>query len=208
MIALESILGDRLNVSVLRRLAASRAGLTGNGVARLLGAHQSSVRKALERLVETGVVTRRDVGHAASYALDERLGMVRDVLIPLFEREDRLRRDLHAQVRLAAAKLVPPARSVLLFGSVARAEPAPRDIDLLVVSPSRADTESIRDLTLSITERITHRFGLPIGLVVIAEPDLRSAPPRSLVTEVKRDGILLAGEIPQSMTVWQRVRTA
>ena len=77
MLPLEDVFGDRLNVTVLRLLAQVAGGLSGNGVARRLGLQQSAVRKALERLVARGVVTRTDVGRTAAYALDARREVVR-----------------------------------------------------------------------------------------------------------------------------------
>ena len=197
MATLETIFGDRLNVSVLRWLSASQGGLTGNGIAQRLGAHQSSVRKALERLVATGVVTRRDVGRAAAYALDENLAVVRQIILPLFAKERELWQEMERQLRAVAARAVPPARTIILFGSVARRERGSRDIDLLVISPARAANETVRDLIVARTSRLTRRYGLPIGLTVLAEPELGTAAIRSLLTEVKRDGVLLAGSLPR-----------
>jgi predicted nucleotidyltransferase len=200
MATLETILGDRLNVSLLRWLSASQAGLTGNGIAQRLGAHQSSVRKALERLVVTGVVTRRDVGRAASYALDEKLAVVRQIILPLFAKEQELWREMERQLRAVAARAVPPARAIILFGSVARRERGSRDIDLLVISPARSANETVRDRIVAGTSRLARRYGLPIGLTVLAASQLDAPAIRSLLSEVKRDGVLLAGSLPRSLT--------
>jgi predicted nucleotidyltransferase len=197
---LETILGDRLNISVLRWLAASRGGLTGNGIAKRLGAHQSSIRKALERLVTTGVVTRRDFGRSAAYALDENLAVVRKILIPMFGKERELWEELQSHLRLVATTVVPPARSIILFGSGARGQRDPQDIDLLVITPARTQNEKVRDLVIARTERISRRYGLPIGLIVMAEPELAAAAHRKLVEEVKRDGVRLAGSVPRALT--------
>ncbi len=51
---------------MLRLLGRLAGGLSGNAVARRLGLQQFAVRKALERLVARGLVTRTDVGRAAT----------------------------------------------------------------------------------------------------------------------------------------------
>ena len=84
MLPLEDVFGDRLNMSVLRQLSQILGGVSGNGLARRLGLQQSAVRKALERLVERGVVTRTDVGRTAAYAVDDRREVVRRVVLPAF----------------------------------------------------------------------------------------------------------------------------
>ncbi|HXC25519.1 MAG TPA: winged helix-turn-helix domain-containing protein, partial [Gemmatimonadaceae bacterium] len=62
MIVLDDVLGSRVNIAILRYLSAIQGGLSGNDIAKRLEIQQSSARQALERLVDTGVITRTDVG--------------------------------------------------------------------------------------------------------------------------------------------------
>ena len=104
MQTLEDVLGSRINIAVLRYLTAIRGSLSGNEIAKRLRLQQSSVRLALERLVETGVVTRTDVGRSAGYELDQRLAFVRALLIPLFREETQLRGKLMSALARGSEK--------------------------------------------------------------------------------------------------------
>src|SRR5512138_1183418 len=94
MLILEDILGSKVNIAILRYMTSIRVPLSGNELATRLGLQQSSVRKALERLVAAGVLTRTDVGKSAAYTFNHELAFHRSVLVPLFQAEAQLRDDL------------------------------------------------------------------------------------------------------------------
>jgi len=205
MTSLDMVLGDRLNIAVLRWLAGIHTGISGNALARRLGQHQSSVRKALERLVAAGVVMRTDVGRSAAYTLNEDRAIVRRVLVPLFRREAELTETLLAAATALAARIVPPARAVILYGSLARGTRDVRDIDLCVLTSARADNERVRDALTKAAEPIARQFGLPVNPVVIAEPELTGGPARALLAEVRDSGVLLAGIPPSALAKVRRL---
>jgi len=194
---LEAILGDRLQITVLRWLSKVRGPTSGNAIARRLGVPQSSARLALERLVETGVVTRIDIGRSAGYALNEHLAVVRSVILPLFRREDQLQAAQLHELLLASNAL--PARFVALFGSLARGDREYRDIDLLVVSTSREQHEALQDRLADLAARVERRFGVPLSPVIVSEADLAAGRARELVAEVRTNGIGLAGSPPAEL---------
>ena len=103
MPTLEDALGSRANITLLRFLTAVRGPLSGNEIAGRLGLPQSSVRKALQRLIETGLVTRIDIGRNAGYELDQNLAFVRMALIPLFRYESNFRKLVGAHERYSEA---------------------------------------------------------------------------------------------------------
>src|SRR5262245_46150035 len=91
MQVLEDILGSRINISILRYLTAIRVPLSGNEIATRLSLQQSSVRKALERLVAARVLTRTDVGRSAAYQFNHGQAFQRSILVPLFHAETQFR---------------------------------------------------------------------------------------------------------------------
>ncbi|HEY0780325.1 MAG TPA: MarR family transcriptional regulator [Gemmatirosa sp.] len=204
MLPLEDVFGDRLNVTVLRLLSQVAGGVSGNGVARRLGLQQSAVRKALERLVERGVVTRTDVGRTAAYALDERREVVRRVVLPAFRAEARLGARLRHALQRAALALRPRPAAVVLYGSVARGAPDPGDVDLLVVLARADDEEPLRSALLDAVRPVEVRFQLAVHPVVMTAAELGGRRDDPLVAAVAADGVLLSGRAPAPLG---RVRT-
>lgn len=204
MLPLEDVFGDRLNVTVLRHLAQVAGGVSGNGVARRLGLQQSAVRKALERLVERGVVTRTDVGRTAAYALDDRREVVRRVVLPAFRAEARLGERLRRALQRAALALRPQPAAVVLYGSVARGAADPGDVDLLVVLARPEDDEPVRAALLDTVRIVEVRFQLAVHPVVLTSSELRARADDPLIAAVTADGVLLSGRAPKPL---HRLRT-
>lgn len=193
MLPLEDVFGDRLNVTVLRLLSQLAGGHSGNDIARRLGLQQSAVRKALERLVARGVVTRTDVGRSAAYALDTRREVVRRVVLPAFQAEARLGERLRRALQRRALTLRPPPSAVVLYGSVARGAAAPGDVDLLVVLAEAADEEPVRAALLDAARPLEHRFQIAVNPVVLTAAELEARREDPLVTAIASEGLLLSG---------------
>lgn len=196
MPVLEDILGSRINIAILRFLTAVHGGLSGNEIAKRLGLRQSSARQALERLVQAGVISRNDVGRSAVYALDRQLAFQSSVLVPLFDAELQQRRNVIRELVAGCRKLSPPPLAVILFGSLARAERSFRDIDLLCVVARASEKPALRDSVAQVFERLVRRYKIPISPIVVTSRQLRSPGLASLKREVRRDGMLLHGEVP------------
>jgi DNA-binding transcriptional ArsR family regulator len=204
---LEDILGDRLNITLLRWLASVNSAMSGNAIATQLGIHQSSARQALERLVATGVVTRTDIGRTAGYRLNDELATVRQIIIPLFEGEREVRALLLRDLATAARKLLmapnsispPAALFVALYGSVARGNRDYRDVDLLVITPSPDQNERARDTLNRAVDAIPRRYGVPVNTIVLPESDLTKRGHAGLVSQVTTDGLALAGTPPRPL---------
>lgn len=190
---LEDLLGERRSISVLRVLA-NVGGLSGNEIARRIGAQQSAARKALERLVERGIVTRRNVGRTASYALDDRREVVRSVIRPLFHAEQELQQHLWDAIVDLVSAFRPSPTAVVLYGSVARAASEPHDIDLLFVISSRSVEETLRDQLAGSSGTVEERYRLSIDALFLTERELRSRGNEEFVHTLVGEGILLYGK--------------
>jgi predicted nucleotidyltransferase len=199
MLPLEDVFGDRLNMSVLRQLSQILGGVSGNGLARRLGLQQSAVRKALERLVERGVVTRTDVGRTAAYAVDDRREVVRRVVLPAFRAEARLGEWLRRALQRAALALRPRPAAVVLYGSVARGTGAPGDVDLLVVLARLEDEEPVRAALRDGVRPVERRFQLAVRPVVMTAAELADRHADPLVAAIAADGLLLSGRAPSPL---------
>ncbi len=195
MLPLEEVFGDRLNVTVLRLLSQLAGGLSGNALARRLGLQQSAVRKALERLVARGLVTRTDVGRAAVYALDARREIVRRVVLPVFAAEARLGERLRRALQRRALALRPAPAAVVLYGSVARGAAAPGDVDLLVVLADATDEEPVRAALLEATRAVARRYHVAVPRLVLTVGERRARADDPLITAIAAEGLLLSGRV-------------
>ena len=206
MQTLEDVLGSRINIAVLRYLTAISGRLSGNEIAKRLRLQQSSVRIALERLVETGVVTRADVGRSAGYEVDQRLAFVRTLLIPLFRDETQLHDRLIGALVRGSEKLGPQPSAVVLFGSSARGARDFRDIDLLCIVVKDRDKSLLHDAIAGAYSQVQREFKVPVSAVVATDAELGSPKLESVVEEARQDGLLLFGTAPRQLRtirVWE-----
>lgn len=205
MQTLEDTLSSRVNIAVLRYLTGVSGSLSGNEIAKRLQLQQSSVRLALERLVETGVVTRMDIGRSAAYELDHRLAFVRGLLVPLFRDEAGLRDRLLKGLVRGSNKLDPKPMAVVLFGSLARGRRDFRDIDLLCIATQERYKPLLHDAVAGAFSHIQHDFKAPVSAVIATEAELKSLRLESIVKEARREGLLLSGTVPgdlRGVRIW------
>ena len=179
---------------VLDLLARTTAELNLGTVARLAGVSPAQASRVLPRLVELGVVDRRDVPPASLYRLVRENLMAQAVvdLVDLRERTiDRL--------RVLAGAIRPAPASLVLFGSLARGEAeAESDIDVLVVRGADGDedderwNESLGDWRLE-ARRVT---GNPVNHLEVsaAEISVRLRSRKPLWQDIHRDGVVLLGK--------------
>lgn len=210
MQTLENVLGTRVNVAVLRYLSAVNSALSGNEIARRLGLQQSSVRLALERLVESGVITRNDIGRSAAYQLDQRLVFVQTVLLPLFQAEAELRELLLNAIARGCAKFKPKPQAVVVFGSAARGARDFRDVDLLCIATKDGDKALIHDGVADVFGQFQSEFKVPISVLVATSRELRATKLEAVAREARRDGVLVFGTAPADLsgvTRWELTRT-
>ena len=199
MQTLEDVLGSRVNIAVLRYLTAVSGSLSGNEIAKRLRLQQSSVRLALERLVEAGIVTRTDIGRSAAYELDHRLAFVRTLLVPLFRDETNLRGRLLNSLVRGSRKLEPKPEAIVLFGSLARGRRDFRDVDLLCIAAKQSDKVLLHDAIAGAFNQVQRDFKVPVSAVVATDAELSSPSLESVVKEARREGSLLLGTAPDAL---------
>jgi DNA-binding transcriptional ArsR family regulator len=106
-------------------------------IARLSGLSPAQVSRILPKLVDLGVVDRRDVPPAALFRLVEDHVAVRAVLVLA-----RARDAVVSELRRTAAQVSPAPTSITIFGSFARGvATADSDLDVLVVRPASTGWE-------------------------------------------------------------------
>lgn len=180
---------------VLAVLAGTTRPLSGREVARLSDGSQNTVRRALQRLAEHGLVTMQEAGSGAAllYTLN-RDHLAAHAILTLLALRSRLRDHLTNEFE---GWPLPPLHASL-FGSAARGDgDTQSDIDLFIVRPSHLDAEDAywRAQLDRLPDRVLAWTGNHAGIAEVSEGDLarlrRDRPP--VVEELTRDAIHLTG---------------
>lgn len=127
-----SAVSPSLDGDVLVALSRTTRPLTGRRVAEMLAyGSPDGVRKALDRLVDQGIVRREPAGRALMHTLNRE-----HLAAPAVEALATMRSDLLRRLRTALSSWSPPAVHASLFGSTARGDgDVDSDIDIFVVRP-------------------------------------------------------------------------
>lgn len=189
-----------LDSAALTVLAGTTLPLTGREVARLAPeGTQQGIAKALNRLVEQGLVRRQEAGSAALHTLN------RDHLAaPAVELLRAIRSELFNRVRALAEswKIAPPHLSI--FGSAARGDgDTASDIDVFVVRPEGIDDDdpAWAGQVDALAHAIRQWTGNHAGIAQVSPADVkrlaRDRPP--IVKELESDAIALLGAEPRTL---------
>lgn len=179
---------------VLAVLARAEAEFTPPQVHRLIG-HRSEagVRKALERLVEQGVVDHRVAGRAGLYQLN-RGHLAAAAITELASLREEL--ILRLRERLDGWEVV--ANYAALFGSAARGDMhVGSDIDLFLVRPDAADEDGPWQAQIAELQRdVTRWTGNDARVLEYSTAECRDGLGQgdAVLGEIAREGIRLAGE--------------
>ncbi len=191
------LFGGAGRTAILRLLASETTPLTGRQIADMTGLSPAGASRALEHLAGLGVVTRRSVGRAFVHELDRGSDIVRQLILPAIEAEEKIA----AARRARPVGGLPPEvieclvdgfspLKVVLFGSRARGEAdESADFDLLVVVPEVADRHS---LAVGMLVALGH-LGVPVDIVPTdpAELEERGDVPGSLLRRALEEGLVV-----------------
>jgi predicted nucleotidyltransferase len=179
---------------ILGALSRTTAEMTLSGLAEVSGVSLAHVARIVPRLVELGMVERREVPPAVLVRLVPD-NLAARVVLALAD----LRRALVDELRASARRLESAPVNVTLFGSFARGDDhAASDIDLLVVRP-RAIGEDDAAWSESVARWEAHVrriSGNAVNRIEVGEEEaarlIRSR--RPLWQAIRRDGIALQGQ--------------
>ena len=189
------VITPTLDGDVLVVLAGAEAEFTGRQVHELAatGSHVG-VKKALDRLVEQGVVLRRPAGRAHLYRLNRE-----HLAAPAIEQLVLARSTLVGRLRDAIASWPQLPATAVLFGSIARGSASTdSDLDVLIVRPAEVDPESDVwvDQLAELTRRASAWTGNEARLLEYGEDEIADMPePEPVLVEAARDGIELFGSV-------------
>lgn len=186
------VVSPTLDGDVLTVLAGADEEFSGRRIHRLLATgSEPGIRKAVERLVDQGIVLRRRAGQANLYRLNrEHLSAV------AIERLAEARFRLIGWLRETIALWNVQPYCAAMFGSVARGRAGTgSDLDILLVRPVEVeeDLTTWSDQLGSLESSATLRTGNDTRIVELGEPELSQA--RPLLENVLKEGIELSGSL-------------
>jgi predicted nucleotidyltransferase len=187
-----SVVAPTLDGDVLGVLAGADEEFTGRRIHRVLGhGSEHGVRKAADRLVEQGIVSRRQAGQAKLYSLNRG-----HLAAPYVEGLGSLRAQLVERLKESVGDWKKPPAYMSLFGSVARGEAGPEsDLDLLVVR--RLDTKEHQprwqDQLAALEREATEWTGNEARVIEFGKDELADPGVRGVVEEAVEEGIQIYG---------------
>lgn len=158
---LNKILNNETKVKVLRFLCRSNMEWSGRRIAREIQISPATCHKALQELYSEGILLLRNVGRTYLYQFNQNNYVAKELLHPLFKKEERLLKVISRLLRDEfSEKVKEKIVSVALFGSVQKKEDRPEsDIDILVLVKKAKDKEKIERAFANLNETIIKLFG-------------------------------------------------
>lgn len=187
---------------VLAVLAGTSAELNLRTIAELAGVSQAQASRVLPRLVDLGIVERREVPPSSLFRLVPEHVAARFVVDLLRSRELVLAEMGHLVVRFPS-----PPVSVIVFGSFVRGEAdATSDLDVVVVRPAGID-EGDDSWAAAVDEwRIGVRrvSGATVEVVELGEGEVaaRLSTTSGFWTEVRSEGVVVFGRGIDELVAW------
>ena len=188
---LNKILNNETKVKVLRFLYKNDIEWSGRRIAREIQISPATCHKALGELYSEGILLLRNVGKTYLYQFNHENYVSKELLRPLFKKEERLLKVISRLMRDEfSEKVKERIVSIALFGSVEKREDRPdSDIDLLVLVTRAKDKEKIEKSFDNLNEKTMRLFGK------IVSPYIESV---SGFRRKYKQGLPVAKEIVQS----------
>lgn len=157
----DTILDSSAKVRILRFLCRKGGIWSGNRIAAEAGINSMTAHRALRELRQATLLNVRKIGNSFAYSLRDQHFLVRRILRPFFDREEKLLDRLPELLgetlqRAERAKVI----TVAIYGSVARGEERPTsDVDLLVLVESEKEKRQIQSALDRFCESVMEEFG-------------------------------------------------
>lgn len=192
---LNTVLGSKGSIAVLRALAALPPGLSvsARDLARRASLSHPTVLSVLDVLHDHGMVTVRREPKRDAYGMNREHVLSRKV-IELFEWEAGLLTQLETFLTSEIKRRFPRTRLAILFGSIAEGRgSATSDVDLFLLTTKGPDLE---EAVTELDEAVRMRFGNRAAVIVEDLPRgefLRRASRNRLWDRILKTGIPLIG---------------
>ncbi|MGA2091337.1 MAG: nucleotidyltransferase domain-containing protein [Endomicrobiales bacterium] len=193
---LDTIFSQPTKIRLLRFLFETRPEMTGRELARFAKISHMQVYRNLDDLNSHGIVTKKRVGGAYLYSLNEKNVLVKEVLNTLFQKEGKLLDDvLKAILREKADDML----SVVVFGSAAKGEERPAsDVDIFILTKNESESNLLNDFLSDAEIRFYEQTGNRLSPIVmtINEMKEKNKTNKTLISRVL-SGKVISGKSPE-----------
>lgn len=199
-VSIESLLGSRSRVAVLRVLLGVTVPLNASQIAALTGLTRPAVSTVLDELGAMGIVRSSSAGRANVHLLERQSVYVEQLISPLFEAEQSLPQTLEDDLH---ATFADSAESILLFGSYARGEQRiGSDVDVVLVASDQAEKRVLDERVRSYAPTFRARYGAALSDITYDAQEARAlwrtAP--AFLESLKKDAVVISGRGPWEWT--------
>jgi len=187
---LDGLLFSRTATRLLRVLAKFPTKLfTGRELAEAAGAPPHRTMQVLRRLEGEGLVVSRVVGRAYEWRVRAAHPLL-PALRKFFDAEDAARAQFLQLVNQTLRKVA--GVQVVLFGSAARREEGPHsDLDLLVITASRAAQKELERPLEALRESALEGFGTRVRPMLLTRAEFARRRSSSFIQSIEREGLRL-----------------
>ena len=185
---LETLLGSKVKVKILRALFRFQTKtFTSRELASNIKVSHTAVLKSLGDLQGMNIIKIESHGTSNLITLNKDSNLMAD-LNSLFSSETGTLQHLKEELR----KLIPHAKSIAIFGSVAaKKEKLNSDIDVLIIT---SDKDKIADMIAKKQEEFSKKFGNVISAHIMTESEFSRKRNADLVKSILENHVLVKGE--------------
>ncbi|MEW6096703.1 MAG: winged helix-turn-helix domain-containing protein [bacterium] len=154
---LDSILGQRSKVRILRFLFEKPAELTGREISRQVGLSHLKTHQVLREFSQEGIAVSRTIGNAILYKLNENNMLARDILKTLFRSEKELVLKL---TEILTNRLRVFVESIVLYGGILQnRNESNSNIELLLIIRDDMNLKAVEQGLEYTQEEVKRTFG-------------------------------------------------
>jgi len=193
---IDKILSQPTKIKLLRFFVDSRPEMTGRELAKFCDVSHMQVYRILDALQSQGVVKKRQVAGAYLYTLNEKNVIVKNILIPLFQKEKNFLDEILKQLLNRITKKV---LSIVVFGSVAEGRERPTsDVDIFILTKNKTAAISIRDILSEAETTFYEKTGNRLSPIILSVGELRkkSNTNKTLISKIL-SGRVIVGKSPK-----------
>lgn len=161
---LDAVLGQKSKLAVLRLLYRSGAGLSGREIARQTRLSHQTALSTLADLSQHGILGRNAVPPAYQYSLNRNHWMVREILLPAFQKEAGWLDGLLKEIADGCPRTVV---SLILYGSLAAGDFGPSsDVDVLALVKDPSEKAHAEDFFAQRCADLKDSYHHPVSVLV------------------------------------------
>ncbi|MEW6606936.1 MAG: hypothetical protein AB1414_05710 [bacterium] len=169
---LDSILGQRSKVRILRFLFEKPGDLTGREISRKVGLSHLKTHQVLRELSLHGITIPKTIGRAILYKLNEENMFARDILRTLFRSEKELVLKL---TEILTNRLRVFVESIVLYGNILHnGQESDSSIDLLLVIRDDMNLRAVEQALEYTQEEVRKAFGNSLSAKIWFINELRA----------------------------------